>query len=164
MTLGARAAVDGERLGAGCGRDVIFSCHRIPADPEHLLKHAGSIDQRIDAGATAVSPGDWNLLNFKSELAGKKKNLRIESPALDLLKRKYHAGGRLFESLESALRVFELQAERDAKQQVEDAAEELAVQRLALSLRFGAQPARSDRNVRAAVEGIEELRSFFDWR
>ena len=96
-----------------------------------------------------MSPGDWNFLHFESELAGEEKNLGIESPALDFLQGKDRLGRRPFERLESALRVGELQAERGAQQQIEDASEKLAVKWLALSLQFGAKPARSDRDVGA---------------
>ena len=57
-----------------------------------------------------------------------------------------------------------MKAECEAQQQIEDAAEELAVQRLALSLRFGAQPARADGDVGAFLERVEKLGRFFDRR
>jgi len=60
----------------------------------------------------------------------------------------------LLEGFESALRVFELQAECEAQDQVEDASEDLAVQGLALRLGLGAQPARSDGDVGAVVQRL----------
>ena len=95
----------------------------------------------MDAGLATMSPGDRNLLNFETELARQKQNLRIESPAFDFLKREDRLHCRLLEGFEAALRVFEFQPEREAQDQVEDSSEELTMQRLALRLGLGAQPA-----------------------
>ena len=66
------------------------------------------------------------------------------------------------EGFEATLRVGEVKAERETQDQVEDAAEELAVQGLALGLSFGAQPAGTDGNVGACVQRVKELWGLFD--
>jgi hypothetical protein len=143
---------------------IVFSCQVMPSDTEHFHHHAGAVDKGINAGSTAMSPGDGNFLHFEFELFGQKKYLGIETPTLDLLRWKDRLNGRLLKGFEPTLRVLELQAEGDAQHQVEDAAKELAVQRLALGLGLGTQPARADGDVGALFQSIEKLGSFFDWR
>ena len=118
----------------------------------------------MDAGAAAVSPGDGDFLHFEFEFSRQEENLGIESPALDFLQREDRLHRRLLEGFEAALRVLELQAERDAQHQVENSAEDLAVQGLALRLGFGAQPARADGDIGALFQRLEKLRGFFDGR
>src|ERR1700676_5232262 len=118
----------------------------------------------MNAGSATVSPGDGDFLHFEFKFSAQEESLGIESPALDLLQRKDRLHCRLSKSFEAALRVLELQAERDAQQQVENPAEDLAVQRLALRLGFGAQPARPDGDIGAFLERLEKLGSFFDGR
>src|SRR5271165_378658 len=120
------------KAGGGGGISGVLAGQVVPADVKHLHHHAGAVEQGIDAGSVAVGPDDGDFLYFEFELSRQEENLRIESPAFDLLQRKDCLGGRLFESFEAALRVFEMQAEREAQEKVEDSAEELAVQGLAL--------------------------------
>ena len=143
---------------------IIFSAEIVPPDVKDLLDHARAIDQGIDARATAVSPCDRDFLYFETELAGEEKNLGIKSPTLNFLQREDCLDRGLFESLESALGVLELKAQGEAQQQVEDAAENLAVQGLPLGLRFGAEPARTDGDVGAFIQSREKLRSFLNRR
>ena len=65
--------------------------------------------------------------------------------------------------LEAALRIFELQAQGDAQQHIEDSAEELAMQRLALGLGFGAEPARSDGDIRALLQRVQKVSEPLRW-
>ncbi len=88
-----------------------------------------------------MCPNHRDFLNFKTELTRQKENLRIEAPALDLLRREDCECSPLPKRLEAALRIFELQAQSDAQQQIENSAKKLAMQRLALGLQFGLQPA-----------------------
>ena len=89
-------------------------------------------------------------------LRARKQDFGIESPALDFLQRENRLDRGLLEGLESALRVLELKAESDAQQQIEDPAKDLAMQGLALSLGFGAQPARADGDVGAFLQSCEK--------
>ena len=148
MTLGLRPAVLGQGLAAlrgGCSICVVLSGHVIPADAQHLDKHAGAVDQWMDTRAAAVSPGDGDFLHFEFKFSRQEESLRIESPALDFLQGEDRLHRRLLKGFETALRIFEFQAERDAQHQVENSAEDLTVEGLALGLGFGAQPARADR-------------------
>src|SRR5579863_846321 len=118
----------------------------------------------MDTGPAAVAPQHGDFLHLKSKFAGEEKNLGIESPALDFLQREDGLDGGLAEGFESALRIGELEAERDAQQEIEDAAEDLAMQGLALRLGFGAQPARTDGDVSAGFDGCEEFYGFLNRR
>src|SRR5690348_6303922 len=151
-------------LGGRISSAVVLSGQVVPADSQHLLEHARAINEGVDAGVSAVSPCDRDFRYLEAEFAGEEKNLGIESPALDLLPRENRLGRRAFERLESALRVGELKSQCDSQKQVEDASEELTVQRLALSLQLGAQPARSDGDIGAGVQSSEKLRRLFDRR
>jgi len=151
-------------LGGERGGGVVFAGDVVPADVKHLKEHAGAVEQWVDAGSVAMGPGYGDFLYFEAEFAGEEKNFGVESPALDFLAREDGVDGRTIEGFESALRVSELKAEGEAEQQVEDAAEELAMQRLALGLGFGAQPAGADGDVGSGFEGGEKFGSFFDGR
>ena len=88
-----------------------------------------------------MGPNHRHFLNFKTDLTREKENLRIEAPALDLLQREDCECSPLPKRLEAALRIFEVQAQSDAQQQIENSPKKLAMQRLALGLQFGLQPA-----------------------
>ena len=151
-------------LGGRFGITVVLPGQVIPADAKHLDDHAGAVDQGIDASSTAVSPGDGDFLHVEFQLMGEEEDLGIKTPALDFLQREDRLNCRLLERLESALGVFEVQAQGEAQDEVEDPAEELAVQRLALRLGFDAEPARSNGDISAFFHRLEELGSFFDGR
>ena len=57
-----------------------------------------------------------------------------------------------------------MQAQNEAHQKIENAAEDLPVQGLALGLSFSAQPARADRDIGALLECLEKFRRFLDGR
>jgi hypothetical protein len=151
-------------VSGGCRFGGVLSGQVIPADAKHLHDHAGAVSQRVDAGATAVSPGDGDFLHFEFQLSREEENLGIETPAFDFLQWEDRLNCRLLECFESALCVFEMQSEGEAQDQVEDPAEELAMQRLALRLGLGAQPARADGDIGAFFQRFEELGSFFEGR
>src|SRR5215471_16649805 len=100
----------------------VFSGQRVPADPQHLQKHLRAVSEGMNAGASAMSPGDRDLGHFESRFAGEDKDFGIESPAFDSLMGENGAHRRLLEGFEPALRVFEFQAEGEAQQKIEDAA------------------------------------------
>ena len=54
--------------------------------------------------------------------------------------------------------------EREAQNQIEDASEELTVQRLALRLSFRTQPARADGDVGTLFQRLKKFGSFLDRR
>ena len=111
----------------------------VPANLQHLQKHLGSIAQRANAGAFAVSPGQRDLHDLN--LPGQIEEFRIEAPSFNSLQRENCFRGSTGERFESALRVFEIQTQYYAEQQVENSPEELPVERLTLSLKIAAQPA-----------------------
>ena len=95
---------------------VIFSGQVIPADTQHLLKHSRAVNQRIDAGTSAMSPVHRDFFHLEVELASEEKNFRVESPAFNLLPGKNGLSGSPLECLETALCVGELQPECDSQQ------------------------------------------------
>src|ERR1700722_859496 len=118
----------------------------------------------MDPRTAAVSPGYRHFLHAESELAGEKKDFGIESPALDFLQRKNFLHCPSLKSLEAALRILEVQAESNSQQQIENASENLPVNRLPRRLQFGLQPARSYGDVGAATQRIEKFGKFLDRR
>src|ERR1022692_3917278 len=152
--------------GRGCWRRiaVVLSFQVIPADSKHFQHHAGTVDQWIDAGSTAVPPDDGNFLHFEFELPSQEENLGIKTPAFNLLQREDRLNCGSPESFEAALGVLEFQTKGEAQDQVVDSAEELAVQRLPLRLGFGPQPARADGDIGTFFKRFEKLGSFFDRR
>jgi hypothetical protein len=143
---------------------VVLSFQVIPADSKHFHHHAGTVDQGIDAGSTAVPPDDGNFLHFEFELSSQEENLGIKTPAFNFLEREDRLNCGSPESFEAALGVLEFQTKGEAQDQVVDSAEELAVQRLALRLGFGPQPARADGDIGTLFKRFEKLGSFFDRR
>ena len=98
-----------------------MSSETIPADLQHLERHANSIAEVADLGAIIVLPAHRDLANGEPELAGEKKQLGIESPMFDLLTAEKGLRGLRSEGFEAALRVLEFQAEHYSQQQIEDA-------------------------------------------
>src|SRR5260370_27036479 len=119
----------------------MFSRQVMPADAENFNEHAGPSRHAVEGCSATVTPGDRDFLYCEPELARQKKNFGIKSPALNLLQRKDGLCGPALEGFEPALRVRELQPESDSKQHVENASEQLPVQRLALCLQLSLQPA-----------------------
>ena len=104
-----------------------------------------------------MAPLDGNFLDRESKLSRQEKNFRIETPTLDSLQGKDRQHSAPAEGLETALCIFELQSQSNAQKQVEDAPKNLAVQRLALRLQLGFQPARADRNIRSMRNRLQKL-------
>src|ERR1700691_6165736 len=100
-----------------------------------------------------MSPAYRNFDDAVAALAGDEKNLRIKAPALDGLELEDSLRGGAGEGLESALRVGVRQTHYCVGDQVETAAEELAVKRLANGLARALKPARADGDVCAAGGG-----------
>jgi hypothetical protein len=61
---------------------IIFSRDVIPPDAQHLLAHAGAVNQRINAGSSAVSPLNRDFFRAETKFPREEENLRIESPPL----------------------------------------------------------------------------------
>jgi hypothetical protein len=92
------------------------------------------------------------------------RDLRVEAPALDGLELEDGLGGLAGEGLEAALGVGKGQAHDEAGDDVEAAAEELAVEGLALGLAVALQPAGADGDVRALLDGGKEAFGLLDGR
>src|SRR5208282_1862587 len=120
---------------------VIFAGKVVPANAQHLLEHVRAVDQRMDAGSSAVSPKHWNLRHTEAELARQKKYLRVEAPALDALQRKNGLRGAAGKRFKAALGVGEVQTQNHAQQEVKDSSKKLPMQGLALGLQLDPQPA-----------------------
>ena len=113
------------------------------------------------AAALVVAPGDGDFADDVFEFAGDEEDLGIEAPALDRLEAEDDLRCLAFEGLETALRVFVRQAHDGAGDPVETAAEELAIERLVNCLAGAVHPARTDGNVGAVADGVEEALGFF---
>ena len=111
-----------------------------------------------------MPPNDGNFFHLESQLAREEQDFGVEPPALNFLQWKDRERCRAFECFESTLRVFEMQAEREAQQQIEDSTKDLTVYWLALGL----SPARSQREPIAisvfSSSALKKLGRFFDWR
>ena len=116
----------------------------------------------MNARSAAVAPRNRHFFYFESEFSRQEKNFRIESPALDFLQRKNRVDGGPLERLEPALRIGKMQAKREPEQEIKNASEDLPVQRLALGLHFGTQPARSDGDISSGLERSKKLGRFFN--
>src|ERR1035438_9319320 len=111
---------------------VVASAEGVPADDGEFLKHLEAVFEVAHAGALVVRPGDRNLDDPEAVLDGDEQNLRVEAPMLDGLELEYSLRRPARERLEAALGVGEGQVHDGAGDGVEAAAEELAVERLAL--------------------------------
>src|SRR5580704_12487377 len=118
----------------------------------------------MNSCAATVGPGYRHFLHTEAEFRGQEKDFGIESPALDFLQRENLLHRPLLKSLEAALRILEVQTERDPQQQVENASEDLAMERLPLRLQFGLQPARSDGDVGAVTQRLKKFGKLLDRR
>jgi hypothetical protein len=111
-----------------------------------------------------VSPRDWNFRDFHSRFACKVEQFRVKPPTLDLLLWEYLSRSRARECFETALRVFDIEAENNSKRDVEGAPIKLTQQRLPLSLKLGTKPTGADGDIRAGMDRFEKLRGFFNGR
>src|SRR5208283_4308008 len=97
-SLTPRSASAGQRvrrLSRDAWPGVILPGQVVPADVQHLHKHARTVDQRMDARAPAVSPGDRHFLHAEAELPRQEENLRIKSPPFNFLHREDRLDRRL---------------------------------------------------------------------
>src|SRR5512138_3650285 len=133
----------------------ILAAQMVPADGEHLEEHAQAVFQRVDLGALVVRPLDGDFSDAQSKPVRQEEQFGIEAPAFDTLTRKNLLRRPAGERLEAALRVFEAQSQEKPQQQVEDAPEELAVERLTFGLQLALQPARPDGHVGAVRQSGE---------
>lgn len=139
------------------GGNGVVAGQGIRADAEDVGEHAQAVAEGVEARAFAVRPDDRNFFDGETEAAGEEENFRIEAPALDALKREDALSSRAAEGFESTLRVGEIEAEKKAQGEIEDAPEELAVEGLALGLQVGAKPAGADGDVGAGGDGGEKF-------
>jgi len=121
-----------------------------------------AIAERMHARTLAMRPCDRDFGDTELILAGYVEQLRIESPALDLLKREHRDGGALGESLEPALGVLKIKPENRAKEKIETAAPQPAIERLFTDLEISIYPTGTDGDVIALAECREQLLCFFD--
>ncbi len=142
---------------------VVASGHEVRPDARHVFEHLHTVAEIAHAAALVVAPGDRNLADNVLQLAGDEEYLGIEAPALDGLEAEDDLRGLAFEGLEAALRVFVGQAHDGAGDPVEATAEELAVEGLVDGLPGAVHPARTDGNVGAVGDGVEEALGFFHW-
>src|SRR6266498_759405 len=98
----------------------------------------------MHASAFAMGPGHRDFRHSEAVLSRHVEQLCIESPAFDLLQGKDRDGRALGEGLESALRVFEIQAKEHTQEKIEAATTEPAVQRLFTDLQVSVDPAGAD--------------------
>src|SRR6185437_1215778 len=127
----------------------------------HILQHLDAIFQIAHAAALVVAPGNGNLANHVLQLASDEENLGIEAPAFDCLETEDRLRCRATECLETALRVFEGQADHGAGDPVETSSEELAIERLVNRLPRSVHPAGSNGNIGSVMEGSDQALGLF---
>src|SRR5262249_49949417 len=138
------------RRGRRLGR--ILSCKRVPANFQHLSKHAQSIAQGAYSRPFNVRPRHRNFCDRELELPGEVEQFWIETPTLDPLLGKDFPRCILCEGFEAALRVFEVKPQDHAKGQIKYTSVELAQQGLSLRLQVRTHPARANRDLRAFLD------------
>src|ERR1019366_4890846 len=125
----------------------------VPPDNRQLLKHPHAVLDVAEAGARIVRPTHRHLYDPETALQGDKQDLRVKAPALYRRQLEDSLSGRTGKCLETALGVGKLQPHYGADNQVEAAAEKLAVQRLPVGLAAGFQPPGADGDVRTLCDG-----------
>src|SRR5947209_20202331 len=106
----------------------------------------------MDLRAVVMRPNHGHLRDPVATLARNEKNLRVETPALDLLARKHSMRSLFGERLQPALRVAIRQPQQHPVHNVVQASCNLAKDRLPLRHRLRTRPARTDRYIRAGVD------------
>ena len=152
----------GVHLGYASSR--VLARDRVPANQEHVGNHAGSVEQRIDARSGIVSPTDGDFHHAEAELIGEEKNFRIESPAFYTLQGEHSSGSVAAKGFEPALGILEIESQQQPEQQDENSPEELAGEGLPTGLQRAASPTRSDCDIRAGGERLQQLGGFLDGR
>ena len=143
---------------------VVAAGEGVPADDGDFLEHLDAVAQVAHAGALVVSPADRHLNDLKTALEGDQQDLWIETPAHDGLELKDGLSSRAGKGFETALGIGKVQAHDGARDGVEAAAKELAVERLAMGLAAAFEPARADGDVSTGGDGGKEALSFLDGR
>ena len=139
---------------------VVDADQRVPADVEEFFEHLDAVAKVADAGALVVAPGDGDFFNVVAAAQGDEEDFGVEAPALDALQLEDGLRGGAAEGFEAALGVGEGEAHDHARDEVEAAAEELAVERLMDGLAADFEPARADGDVGAVADGVEEALGF----
>ncbi len=135
---------------------IVAAAQGVAADLYHLAQHLGAVAQVADTAALVVAPGYRHLFDTKTELARDEQDLRIETPTLDRLQAKDILRRLMLEGFEAALGVHIRQTHHRAGEPVVAAAEEPAVHGLVRGLFLFIEPARTDGDIRAVFECLEE--------
>ena len=144
---------------------IIFSRQVVPADAQHFLKHACPIHQWIDAGPAHCVPSARALPPRGTQICAPEKESPDRSPsARSRCSGRIVCAARRVKALKPHCVSLNCNPKIIAKQQVEDSAKKLPMQRLPLRLQFRAQPARSDSDVRPCRQSLQQLRHLFDRR
>ena len=88
------------------GRGVLSAVrppNLVGSDPHDLLEHTPSVAERTDGAGLHVVPGDGNLDDVQTRLAGEVEQLHVESEAVDGLLGEETFRGLRREALEAAL-------------------------------------------------------------
>src|SRR4030095_5408038 len=139
----------------------VLSADRVPADSQNFHEHPQAIAQGTDTSAFAVRPAHRNFLNLETKSASQEENLRIKTPALDVLQGEDRLNRPAGTCLKTALGVTIVQTENNPQSQIENAAEQLPIERLGLRLQLDAQPARAHRDIGARIDGGEQFVCLF---
>src|SRR5579863_4614153 len=109
-----------------------------------------------------MRPAHRHFPDLEAALERDEQDLWIESPALDGLQLEHGLGRVARERLEPALRIGEREVHHHAREQVKAAPEDLPVERLAVGLAAGLEPARTDRDVGSLRDGGEKALGLLD--
>ena len=138
------------RAGEGAAADL-------GPDAKEVAQHLERVRQHPQPRRLAVVPLDRHLADPPALGAGAGEQLDVEAPALDRGRRQHRLDGLRGEQLEAALGVLDARQHHRADQHVEDAAEQVPVQRLADAHRARALAA-ADGDVAPRRQHVEEAR------
>lgn len=145
-------------------RRFIFSSECIPADINHFSDHPNAIAHRVNASALPMRPLYRYLFYPQIKCSSEKKNLRIESPTLDLLHREDDINCAPVEGLESTLTISIMQAQNDSQRQIENSSKTLTTQWLSCGLKFRSKPSRPNCNIGSLFNSRKKFWCLFDGR
>ena len=111
-----------------------------------------------------MSPLHRDLGNSQPIDSGQVQQFGVEAPAINALCGENLAGRSTGECLETALRIFVIQPQNKAQQQIVGTAEDLPQNRLSLGLQARIDPAGSNGDIGATLDGRKKFRSFGNGR
>src|SRR5689334_24247806 len=139
---------------------VIHTKQQVVADLQHFTEHLERVSYHVEPAAIVVNGLDSNLFHNKTESIGQHEDFGIESPAFNPLAREGQSSRLAVERLEAALRVCKAQSKHGLDDHFETCTAETSVPRRRCTCAASLCAPRTNRDVRALFNRLEELRSF----